>query len=63
MEGLVKEGKRGGLLVPRDSRNGSRSWSWPSYMCCGVRADVGWLLVDDRPQWPTTVMDDAEKER
>lgn len=32
-----------------EAANGSRSW--PSYMCCGVGADVGWLLlVDDRPQ-------------
>lgn len=28
-----------------------------------VGADVGWLLVDDRPQYLTAVMDDAEEER
>lgn len=63
-DGVVsKGGDEGGLPAPKGSRNGNRSWSWPSYMSCGVRADFGWLLVFDGPRWPTTVMDDAERER
>lgn len=61
-DGVVsKGGDEGGLPVPKGSRNGNRSW--PSYMSCGVRADFGWLLVFDGPRWPTTLMDDAERER
>ncbi len=44
-----KDGRRGGLLVPRGSK-WEQKLELAKLYDCGMGVDVGWLLVDDGPR-------------